>query len=99
MDGPAHLGSSSIARLRFSSATPRAHTHTPNPQSQSHRRSALLLGHTASVGTCLALSPDGARLASGDRDEKVRVSRFPCTLVVEGYLTGEWLERGLERGV
>ena len=52
------------------------------------RRSAFLLGHTASVGTCLALSPDGELLASGDRDEKVRVSRFPCTLVVQGYLTG-----------
>lgn len=43
------------------------------------------------MGTCLALSPDGGLLASGDRDEKVRVSRFPCTLVMQGYLTGEFV--------
>lgn len=83
LDGPVARG--------YSSHT---HTHTnhtnakPQPK---HRRSALLLGHTASVGTCLALSPDGSLLASGDRDEKVRVSHFPCTLVVQGYLTGKFI--------
>jgi len=52
------------------------------------KSSAFLLGHTASVGTCLDLSPDGSCLASGDRDEKVRLSKFPCTLVINAYLTG-----------
>ncbi len=52
------------------------------------KSSAFLLGHTASVGTCLDLSPDGTCLASGDRDEKVRLSKFPCTLVINAYLTG-----------
>lgn len=52
------------------------------------KTSAFLLGHTASVGTCLDLSPDGARLATGDRDEKVRISHFPCTVVIETYLLG-----------
>lgn len=52
------------------------------------KASALMLGHTASVGTCLDLSPNGTCLASGDRDEKVRLSQFPCTLIVKGYLTG-----------
>jgi hypothetical protein len=41
------------------------------------------------VGTCLALSPDGSTLASGDRDEKVRLSCFPSTVVAQGYLTGK----------
>ncbi len=40
------------------------------------------------MGTCLALSPDGRLLASGDRDEKVRLSLFPSTVVTQGYLTG-----------
>lgn len=52
------------------------------------KSSAFLLGHTASVGTCLDLSPDGTCLASGDRDEKVRLSKFPCTLMIDAYLTG-----------
>ena len=52
------------------------------------KSSAFLLGHTASVGTCLDLSPNGECLASGDRDEKVRLSKFPCTLVINAYLTG-----------
>ncbi|KAL7543764.1 hypothetical protein ACHAWF_007453 [Thalassiosira exigua] len=60
-------------------------------------RRRLLLGHTASVLTGLnvisAISgqKDGRRkqlILTADRDEKVRVSRFPETHVIRGYLLG-----------
>ena len=86
----------SIASMQSNRRPPS--TPTPKPNTNQNRRSAFLLGHTASVGTCLALSADGALLASGDRDEKVRVSRFPCTLVVQGYLTGEFNDGCIDFG-
>ena len=54
--------------------------------------SRLLLGHTASMLTGLRVvhnsADDTARILTSDRDEKVRVSSFPNTFVVEGYLLG-----------
>jgi len=55
----------------------------------------LLLGHTASMLTNIALrtgggnrSGDNCLLLTSDRDEKIRVSRFPETHVIEGFLLG-----------
>ena len=54
--------------------------------------SRLLLGHTASMLTGLQIVPNSTdnttRILTSDRDEKVRVSSFPNTFVVEGYLLG-----------
>ncbi len=54
--------------------------------------SRLLLGHTASMLTGLRIVPNSTdnttRILTSDRDEKVRVSSFPNTYVVEGYLLG-----------
>ena len=54
--------------------------------------SRLLLGHTASMLTGLRIVPNSTdnttRILTSDRDEKVRVSSFPNTFVVEGYLLG-----------
>lgn len=48
-----------------------------------------LLGHTASLITGLALSPhNDTFLLSADRDEKVRVSHFPKTFDIQGFLLG-----------
>lgn len=51
----------------------------------------LLLGHTASMLTDIAVINDGAdncHLLTSDRDEKIRISRFPETYVIEGFLLG-----------
>ncbi|CAJ1905935.1 unnamed protein product [Cylindrotheca closterium] len=50
------------------------------------QKSKLLLGHTASMLTGVAVQ--GNRILTADRDEKVRVSRFPQTYLIEGYLLG-----------
>jgi len=46
----------------------------------------ILLGHTASVLTSVEII--GSKILTSDRDEKVRVSSFPQTFNVEGYLLG-----------
>lgn len=55
----------------------------------------LLLGHTASMLTDIAIVKDGesersevSLLLTSDRDEKIRISRFPETHVIEGFLLG-----------
>ena len=54
--------------------------------------SRLLLGHTASMLTGVKIVgnyTDGKmKILTSDRDEKIRVSSFPDTYVVEGYLLG-----------
>eukprot|EP00978_Attheya_sp_CCMP212_P001966 scaffold4059_cov52-Attheya_sp.AAC.4 len=53
--------------------------------------SRLLLGHTASMLTGVKVVTDAngvMRILTSDRDEKIRVSSFPCTYAVEGYLLG-----------
>jgi tRNA (guanine-N(7)-)-methyltransferase subunit TRM82 len=54
------------------------------PQSKSARR--LLLGHTASILTGLNVA--SGLILTADRDEKVRVSAFPDTQLIRGYLLG-----------
>ena len=46
----------------------------------------LLLGHTASMltGVCVV----GNQILTADRDEKIRVSSFPESYVIEGFLLG-----------
>mmetsp|Transcript_28932 Transcript_28932/g.35182 ORF Transcript_28932/g.35182 Transcript_28932/m.35182 type:complete len:299 (-) Transcript_28932:12-908(-) len=50
----------------------------------------LLLGHTASMLTGVKIVTDKkrTRVLTSDRDEKIRVSSFPQSYVVEGYLLG-----------
>mmetsp|Transcript_2727 Transcript_2727/g.8006 ORF Transcript_2727/g.8006 Transcript_2727/m.8006 type:complete len:437 (+) Transcript_2727:144-1454(+) len=64
----------------------------PVEASASNNVSRLLLGHTASMLTGLRIvhnsTDNTARILTSDRDEKVRVSSFPNTFVVEGYLLG-----------
>jgi hypothetical protein len=48
--------------------------------------SKLLLGHTASMLTGVQVV--GERILTCDRDEKIRISAFPQTCVVQGYLLG-----------
>ncbi|KAL9182942.1 hypothetical protein ACHAXT_004221 [Thalassiosira profunda] len=68
-------------------------TSTDSASATSHAR-RLLLGHTASILTGLAIAPTtsddgkGQLLLTADRDEKVRVSRFPETHDIHGYLLG-----------
>ena len=70
-----------------------------NLQEKGHR---LLLGHTASMLTGVTMLPAGVVaseqhhsyyywgtcIATCDRDEKIRISRFPETYIIEGYLLG-----------
>jgi len=50
----------------------------------------LLLGHTASMLTSVKVVRDGgkSRILTSDRDEKVRVTSFPNTFIIEGFLLG-----------
>jgi WD40 repeat protein len=52
----------------------------------------LLLGHTASMLTDIAIvsseSTSSDLLLTADRDEKIRISRFPEAKVIEGFLLG-----------
>ncbi len=51
----------------------------------------LLLGHTASMLTGLQVVPNdegGQFILTSDRDEKIRVSHFPKSYVIHGYLLG-----------
>lgn len=54
---------------------------------QGDRKGRLLLGHTASMLTGVRLV-GGTTLLTADRDEKVRVSSFPQTCIIKGFLLG-----------
>ncbi|KAI9216994.1 WD40-repeat-containing domain protein [Blastocladiella britannica] len=45
----------------------------------------IIAGHVSMVTAC-KLVANGTRLLTADRDEKVRVSRYPASFVVEGWL-------------
>ncbi|KAJ0399156.1 hypothetical protein P43SY_007305 [Pythium insidiosum] len=47
-----------------------------------------LLGHTTSMVTAMATAAEGSLLLTADRDEKVRVSQFPRTSLVQSYCLG-----------
>lgn len=51
-----------------------------------NQRQRLLLGHTASMLTGLCMANN--LLLTADRDEKIRISSFPRTFLVEGFLLG-----------
>ncbi|KAG7361296.1 WD repeat-containing protein [Nitzschia inconspicua] len=50
----------------------------------------LLLGHTASMLTGITMLKHNQQncIATADRDEKIRISRFPESCLIEGYLLG-----------
>ncbi|CAH0479849.1 unnamed protein product [Peronospora belbahrii] len=48
----------------------------------------MLLGHTTSMITHVALNHDSSLLLTADRDEKLRVSRFPNAAIIESYCLG-----------
>jgi len=49
-------------------------------------QSRLLLGHTASMLTSIFASEN--RVLTADRDEKIRVTSFPDSTIIEGFLLG-----------
>ena len=50
------------------------------------RKQIFMGGHTTSVITDICLF--GSSLASADRDEKIRIARFPDTFVIDSYCLG-----------
>jgi len=73
-----------------------------NPTDNNTQISRLMLGHTASMLTSIKLIPQqthndadatntitcGGKILTADRDEKVRISSFPNTFHIQGYLLG-----------
>lgn len=51
-------------------------------------KTVKLLGHTSSVITDMTISPDGSRIVTADRDEKIRLTSFPDTSTIAGYCLG-----------
>jgi hypothetical protein len=47
-----------------------------------------IVGHTASVITDMQINSDYSLLITADRDEKIRVSKFPQTVTIETYCLG-----------
>ena len=47
-----------------------------------------MLGHTASIITDLRINDGCSILVTSDRDEKIRISRFPQTALIESYCLG-----------
>lgn len=61
---------------------------TAFPLDRPNHKGRLLLGHTASMLTGVRVALQGTVLLTCDRDEKVRISQFPNTAIVQGYLLG-----------
>ncbi|KAL7477585.1 hypothetical protein ACHAW6_003391 [Cyclotella cf. meneghiniana] len=81
---PVPSNESSLTAVDTTAAT------TIQPKSTPRR---LLLGHTASILTGMQVVPSSSEkpkqfLLTADRDEKVRVSYFPDTHIIHGYLLG-----------
>jgi tRNA (guanine-N(7)-)-methyltransferase subunit TRM82 len=81
---PVPSNDSSLTAVDTAAAT------TIQPKSTPRR---LLLGHTASILTGMQVVPSSSEktkqfLLTADRDEKVRVSYFPDTHIIHGYLLG-----------
>ncbi|KAI8918296.1 WD40-repeat-containing domain protein [Powellomyces hirtus] len=53
-------------------------------------KEALILGHV-SLLTSMTLTQDGKYLLTGDRDEKIRVSRYPLAFEIEQFCLGHKL--------
>lgn len=53
-----------------------------------NRDLTTLLGHTTSMITDVAVNYDSSLLLTADRDEKLRVSRFPNAAIIESYCLG-----------
>lgn len=70
--------------------TGKAETTTDVAEAESNRHKRLLLGHTASMLTGVQVTTDDGirRILTSDRDEKIRVSLFPDTHIVESFLLG-----------
>jgi hypothetical protein len=49
------------------------------------KKQVRLFGHTASMVTDMLLNSDG-NIITADRDEKIRVTQFPATYNIEGYM-------------
>ena len=47
-----------------------------------------VLGHTSSVITDMTLAPQGNRIVTADRDEKIRLTAFPATSTIAGFCLG-----------
>lgn len=65
-------------------------TAFPLVSEEKKSKGRLLLGHTASMltGMQLVQSNGETKLLTADRDEKVRISAFPHTTIIHGYLLG-----------
>lgn len=61
-----------------------------NPKSGTSKRKRLLLGHTGSMITGLHVVSTlrDMKILTSDRDDKVRISSFPATFVIQNYLLG-----------
>lgn len=53
-------------------------------------KSRLLFGHTASVITDVSVTADDSRVLTGDRDEKVRVTRLPFGHRTDNFFLGHF---------
>lgn len=52
------------------------------------KKTVKLLGHCASVLMDMAISSDCTKLVTADRDEKIRISNFPQTVLIDTYCLG-----------
>jgi hypothetical protein len=62
-------------------------TNDPTDEDEDNTRRRVLVGHTASMLTAVRVV-DENKLLTADRDEKIRISSFPDTHIIQGYLLG-----------
>ena len=67
---------------------------TPSDPKSKEKKAALpehlpILGHVSMLNTLALIPANGKQyIATGDRDEHVRISRFPLGHIIEGFLWG-----------